>query len=113
MKTAPPPRPTPWMTSAEAAVYARCSVKTIARAVAADRLRHVRLAGTARLRFRSDWLDRWLSGDAEDEHSDARQAMQRREHERAAVADAAGELRRDGNVQERPADDRAARARVN
>lgn len=49
-----------WWTSDQAAEHAACSRKTIVRAARAGRLRHVRLAGNRRLRFRPAWIDEWL-----------------------------------------------------
>jgi excisionase family DNA binding protein len=53
-----------WWTTAEAAVHAACSVKTIVRAAQRGHLRHVRLAGNRRFRFRPAWVDAWLLGAA-------------------------------------------------
>jgi excisionase family DNA binding protein len=52
--------PTPWMTTIEAARYARCGPKAIYKAVAAGRLRAARLNGRRDLRLLAAWLDRWL-----------------------------------------------------
>jgi excisionase family DNA binding protein len=57
---------TPWLTAAESAAYAKCSVKTIGRAVARGDLRAVRLAGSHRLRLRREWIDSWLDAGAPD-----------------------------------------------
>lgn len=66
-----PDLPTPWMTTAGAAAYVGASEKTVLRAVQAGALKHVRLAGNLRLRFRREWLDEWLMGDAQDSGSGA------------------------------------------
>ena len=52
-----------WLTRAEAAAYARCSLATIDRAVRRGELRSVIIGGDhGRLRrFRREWLDAWLA----------------------------------------------------
>lgn len=62
-------RVSPWLDASAAAVYCRCSRKTLQRAVAAGQLRAVRLAGNRRFRFRSEWLDAWLEGHLADDTS--------------------------------------------
>jgi excisionase family DNA binding protein len=59
-----PANPSVWLTRAEAAAYARCSLATIDRAVRLRELRSVVLGGDhGRLRrFRREWLDEWLAG---------------------------------------------------
>lgn len=53
--------PSPWMLPKEAAAYARCSLKSIYRAVERGRLRHARVGDAGRaLRFRAEHLDAWL-----------------------------------------------------
>ena len=66
------PLTTPWLTTAGAAAYVGASEKTILRAVAAGKLQHGRLGGNLRLRFRREWLDRWLMGEPPDSASDGR-----------------------------------------
>jgi excisionase family DNA binding protein len=55
-----------WLTTAGAAAYTASSEKTVLRGVKSGKLRHVRLAGNLRLRFRREWLDEWMLGDAQD-----------------------------------------------
>lgn len=52
----------PWMTTEEAAVYARCSEATIKTQAKLARLRGTKLGGTKRSewRFRRSWIDQWL-----------------------------------------------------
>lgn len=69
MKTRQPDRTTPWLTTAGAAAYTASSEKTVLRGVKSGTLRHVRLAGNLRLRFRREWCDEWLLGDARDTES--------------------------------------------
>jgi excisionase family DNA binding protein len=52
--------PSPWLTVNEAADRARCGPRLIYRAVAAGRLRAVRLGGRRELRVLAEWLDAWL-----------------------------------------------------
>jgi excisionase family DNA binding protein len=65
------PVETPWMTCSLAAAYAQCSEKTITRAVKRGGLQHVRLMGTRQLRFRREWVDRWLQDERPDSVSGA------------------------------------------
>jgi excisionase family DNA binding protein len=60
-----------WLTTAGAAAYTASSEKTVLRGVKSGKLQHVRLAGNLRLRFRREWLDRWMLGGAQDEISEA------------------------------------------
>jgi excisionase family DNA binding protein len=50
----------PWLTTSEAAAYARLSPKTLLRAIAAGRLRHARVGGRRSIRLRREWIDAWL-----------------------------------------------------
>jgi excisionase family DNA binding protein len=45
----------PWLTVAEASLYARCCAKTIHRACSEGKLRHARLAGRRAVRLRTEW----------------------------------------------------------
>jgi excisionase family DNA binding protein len=54
-------QPSPWLTVAEAAEWARCGVKLIYREVAAKRLRAARVGGRLELRLLRDWVDEWLT----------------------------------------------------
>jgi excisionase family DNA binding protein len=54
------PRPSPWMTRADAATYARVSVASISRAIRAGRLRAYRIAGGRAVRLHRDDVDAWL-----------------------------------------------------
>jgi excisionase family DNA binding protein len=51
---------TPWLTVKQAAQRAQCGSKTLYREVQAGRLRAVRVGGRRSLRFRAEWVDRWL-----------------------------------------------------
>ena len=50
----------PWLAVSEAAVRARCGVKTIYREVRAGRLRAARIGGRRELRVKPEWVDEWL-----------------------------------------------------
>lgn len=54
----------PWMTTDEAAAYAKCSTATIKTQAKLERLRGTKLGGTKRSewRFRRSWIDAWLEG---------------------------------------------------
>jgi excisionase family DNA binding protein len=52
-----------WLSARDAARYSNVGVGLIYKAVAARRLRHVRL-GSKFLRFREGWLDQWLEAEA-------------------------------------------------
>ena len=54
------PRPSPWMTRADAATYARVSVASIARAYRNGRLEAHRVAGGRAIRLHRDAVDAWL-----------------------------------------------------
>lgn len=60
---------TPWLDAARAAARAGVSTKTISRACQSGRLRFIRLNGGQRLRFKDDWVDAWLLGEAPDGES--------------------------------------------
>jgi excisionase family DNA binding protein len=62
-----PERVRVWMTAKDAAAYVQCDPKTIYRACRRRELRHARLGARpgAELRFRREWLDRWLERRAE------------------------------------------------
>lgn len=66
--TVAPPSPltasSPWLTVREAAKRTRCGEKMIYREVAANRLRAVRIGGRTSLRFRAEWIDKWLEASA-------------------------------------------------
>jgi excisionase family DNA binding protein len=51
---------TPWLTVKQAAERAQCGVKTLYREAQTGRLRAARVGGRRSLRFRADWVDRWL-----------------------------------------------------
>jgi excisionase family DNA binding protein len=53
-----------WWTRHDAAVHARVSEATIGREVRNARLRHVRVGGRRALRFKREWVDQWLDGNA-------------------------------------------------
>ena len=53
-----------WWTRRDAAVHARVSEATIGREVRNARLRHVRVGGRRTLRFKREWVDEWLGGNA-------------------------------------------------
>jgi excisionase family DNA binding protein len=55
--------PPVWMTSREAAEYARCSVRTLTRAAAAGALKQHRQ--TRAIRYRRDELDAWMTASQE------------------------------------------------
>ena len=50
----------PWLTVNEAALRARCGVKTLYREVRAGRLRAARIGGRRELRLLPEWIDQWL-----------------------------------------------------
>lgn len=54
----------PWLTTAEAADYARCSVTSIYRALDSGTLRSSQTGPRARYRIHTDWLDTWLEAAA-------------------------------------------------
>lgn len=59
--------PEPWLTKREAATYARVSPRALERATREGKLR---AAGTVRARrFRREWIDAWLLGQADDDDS--------------------------------------------
>lgn len=58
--TAPATQVSPWLTVEEAALRARCGVKTIYREVRAGRLRAARVGGRRELRLLPEWVDDWL-----------------------------------------------------
>jgi excisionase family DNA binding protein len=56
----PRPEPSPWLTAAEAAAYARVSVRTIYLEIRCRRLRAAIVGGRRSYRTRREWLDSWL-----------------------------------------------------
>jgi excisionase family DNA binding protein len=50
----------PWLTVKDAALRARCGIKTIYREVAAGRLRAAKIGGRRELRLKPEWVDDWL-----------------------------------------------------
>ena len=57
--------PTEWLTVREAAVYSRCGVKTLYRAVQRGELRAARVGGRRKLVLRTAWLDAYLEASAD------------------------------------------------
>ena len=51
-----------WMGVDEACFYAKCSRTTIFKAVRDENLKSAKPKGVNSLKFRRDWLDRWLNG---------------------------------------------------
>ena len=51
---------TPWLTTDEAAAYARCSATTIYRAIDAGALRASHNGPRSPYRIHTDWIDTWL-----------------------------------------------------
>ena len=51
-----------WMGVDEACHYAKCSRTTIFKAVRDENLKSAKPKGVNSLKFRRDWLDRWLNG---------------------------------------------------
>lgn len=49
--------PSPWLTLAEAAEYARRGKRWLANEAKAGRVRHARIGGRGELMFRREWLD--------------------------------------------------------
>jgi hypothetical protein len=85
-----PHKPGPWWTANKAAAYCRCSRKTLYRAVRLDRLKAVRLTNFGDrhpngcgvpYRFRREWLDAWLNGNAPDSASGGRSGSESRNPE--------------------------------
>ncbi len=56
-----------WMTVREAAVYTRCSVKLLYRAIRAGTLRAARVGGRRKIVVHREWLDAYLEAMAERE----------------------------------------------
>jgi excisionase family DNA binding protein len=52
--------PSPWWRIDQAARYAQCGRRALYRAVAAGRLQAARVNGRRELRFRREWIDRWM-----------------------------------------------------
>ena len=52
--------PSPWMTRADAARYAKTSVPTLSRAIRCGRLVAYRIAGGRAIRLHRDDIDSWL-----------------------------------------------------
>ena len=50
----------PWMTTREAAAFAKCGPKLIYAAVDGGRLRAARIGAGRNLRFRAEWINAWL-----------------------------------------------------
>lgn len=57
-----PTAASPWLTLREAQAYARCGRRSIIDAVNSGALRHIRLNRRRELRFKAEWLDRFLEG---------------------------------------------------
>jgi excisionase family DNA binding protein len=57
--------PAQWLTIREAAVYSRCGVKTLYRAVHRGELRAARVGGRRKLVLRTAWLDAYLEASAD------------------------------------------------
>jgi len=57
--------PIEWLTVREAAVYSRCGVKTLYRAVQRGDLRAARVGGRRKLVLRRAWLDAYLEAAAD------------------------------------------------
>jgi len=51
-----------WMGVDEACYYAKCSRTTLFNAVRLENLKSAKPKGVNSLKFRRDWLDRWLNG---------------------------------------------------
>ena len=51
-----------WMGVDEACYYAKCSRTTLFKAVRLENLKSAKPKGVNSLKFRRDWLDRWLNG---------------------------------------------------
>ena len=51
-----------WMGVDEACHYAKCSRTTLFKAVRLENLKSAKPKGVNSLKFRRDWLDRWLNG---------------------------------------------------
>ena len=51
-----------WMGVDEACHYAKCSRTTLFKAVRLENLKSAKPKGVKSLKFRRDWLDRWLNG---------------------------------------------------
>lgn len=56
--------PAEWMTTAEAAVYTRRHRKTVLNAAADGRLQSAQPGQGGHRRYRREWLDAWLTGEA-------------------------------------------------
>ena len=50
----------PWLTAAEAAEYARCSVRMIYWSAKRDQLRTARVGFGRAIRVKREWIDAWL-----------------------------------------------------
>ena len=57
-----PTTPSPWLTLKEAQFYMRCGRRSVLDAVSSGALRHIRLNRRRELRFKAEWLDRFLEG---------------------------------------------------
>jgi excisionase family DNA binding protein len=53
-----------WLTTKEAAAYAKCGVQSIYNGVKRRKLRAARMNGSRELRFLAEWVDAWLIADA-------------------------------------------------
>lgn len=64
MSTEPVLADTPWLTSDEAAAYAKVNLRTVQDACNRNELRHCRLRGKPGnpIRTKREWIDRWLEG---------------------------------------------------
>jgi excisionase family DNA binding protein len=58
------PTDSPWLSTKEAAQYAKCSSKVLYHAVATGKLRAARVNDRKDLRHRRDWLNSWLEASA-------------------------------------------------
>jgi excisionase family DNA binding protein len=56
---------TNWMTVREAAVYTRCGVKTLYRAIHAGQIRAARIGGRRKIVVKKEWLDAYLEAMAD------------------------------------------------
>ena len=59
-----------WMGVDEACYYAKCSRTTLFKAVRDENLKSAKPIGVNSLKFRRDWLDRWLNGQSLGDRND-------------------------------------------
>ena len=64
-KTTPPAPPSPWLTAEQAGPYAQVGIKTLYKEVHEGRLRAAVVGGRRSLRFRTEWIDSWLTATSE------------------------------------------------